>query len=176
MPVDFKQNYFALFGMPEQFALDAVKLDSCYRSLQSEVHPDKFAHLPLQERRLSLQWATHVNEAYQTLKQPVSRAQYLLQLRGVDVADKTHTPLAADFLIQQMAWREAIADAAGSAPALESLMTQLQQEHQHLLTQLARALDDHDNAAPAAELVHKLRFYEKLDEALADQLAELDDA
>ena len=57
-----------------------------YRDIQGQVHPDRFAHAGEAERRLSMQWATHANEAYQTLKNPLERAQYLLQLAGHDRA------------------------------------------------------------------------------------------
>ena len=82
--LDFQQNFFQLFGLPEHYRLDNAQLDLQYHALQTQVHPDKFAHLSDAERRLSMQWATRANEAYQTLRNPIRRGRYLLELNGVD--------------------------------------------------------------------------------------------
>ena len=68
------QNHFELFGLPARFAVDAAALEARYHELQREVHPDRFAAAPEAERRVSMQRATRVNEAYQTLKSPLRRA------------------------------------------------------------------------------------------------------
>ena len=72
---DFQQNFFQLFDLPEHYRLDNAQLDQQYHALQTQVHPDKFAHLSEAERRLSMQWATRTNEAYQTLRNPIKRAR-----------------------------------------------------------------------------------------------------
>ena len=76
--MDFNVDHFTLFGLPRLFRLDVTALDARYRELAAQVHPDRFAQAGDAERRLSLQWATRVNEAYQTLNSPLKRAQYLL--------------------------------------------------------------------------------------------------
>ncbi len=121
--MNFNQDFFALFNLPRRFALDRSALDSAYRQIQGEVHPDRFATRPDAERRLALQWATQVNEAYQTLRQPLARARYLLSLSGVDTAEDSNTAMPAEFLMLQREWREAIMDAraAQDAGALETL-------------------------------------------------------
>ena len=73
MVPDFSQDYFSLFGLPRAYRIDAATLDRAYHALQGRVHPDRHAHLPETERRLSMQWATQVNEAYRTLKTPLLR-------------------------------------------------------------------------------------------------------
>ena len=65
--------------------------------LQGEVHPDRYAAAGETEQRLALQSSARVNEAYQALKDPVARAQYLLSLHGVDAFDETDTALAIRF-------------------------------------------------------------------------------
>jgi DnaJ-domain-containing protein 1 len=57
------------------------------------VHPDRHAHLPETERRLSMQWATQVNEAYRTLKKPLLRAHYLLRLAGAETDHESNTAM-----------------------------------------------------------------------------------
>ena len=82
--LDLKQDYFALFGLTPAFRIDEERLEQAYLDLQGRVHPDRFAHLSDAEKRQSMQWATHVNEAFRTLKGPLTRGHYLLELRGVD--------------------------------------------------------------------------------------------
>lgn len=155
-------SHFALFGLPVAFSIDLAALDQIYRRLQAEVHPDRFASATDAERLLSLQKATQVNEAYQTLKNPLSRGRYLLQLRGVDTQEESNTAMPMDFLMQQMAWREALEDAQGSMPALESLDRELRAAAKSLLATLETALDEQPNDVLATETVRKLRFIDKV--------------
>ena len=66
--LDFSRNHFELFGLPVGFDMDRDLLAERYLALQAAVHPDRFASAPDQERRLSMQASTRVNEAFQTLK------------------------------------------------------------------------------------------------------------
>src|SRR5574340_36828 len=109
--MDFTRNHFELFGLPQTYALERDRLDSAYRELQNAVHPDRFAAQPEAEQRVAMQWATQVNEAYQTLRHPVNRGVYLLKLQGIDALDAGNTKMAPAFLMQQMEWREAIEEA-----------------------------------------------------------------
>src|SRR4051794_6042601 len=117
------QNHFELFHLPQRFEIDMSALDKAYREVQNRVHPDKFAHASDAEKRVAMQWATRANEAYQTLKDPYKRAAYLCEQNGVDVQAESNTAMPADFLMQQMEWREALEDAKHSkdVEALEKL-------------------------------------------------------
>src|SRR6185312_15300702 len=108
------QNHFELFGLPPSYGMDEEILEKAYREIQARVHPDRFAHAGDAERRASLQWTTRVNEAYRTLRNPVSRASHLLALNGVDVAFETNTAMPAEFLMEQMELREALEGATQS--------------------------------------------------------------
>ncbi|MEW6688871.1 MAG: Fe-S protein assembly co-chaperone HscB, partial [Pseudomonadota bacterium] len=90
------KNFFELFGFAPAYALDLEKLDSAYREVQARIHPDRFAHAGDAERRASMQWTTRVNEAYRTLKSPLLRARYLLELNGVDAGLETDTAMPKD--------------------------------------------------------------------------------
>lgn len=166
--MDFSQDHFALFGLPRRFALDGGELDLRYRELQAQVHPDRHAHLGAAEKRLAMQWSTRVNEAYQVLRRPLARAEYMLGLTGIDVHRERSMPPA--FLMTQMEWREAVAEArAGNdEAALDSLHRRIRKE---MATQYGtlEQLIDRDDLAQAAGLVRQLMFQEKL-------LAEVDDA
>src|SRR5258706_13126182 len=99
--MNLNQNHFELFGLPERFVVDAAALEARYRELQREVHPDRFAAAPEIERRASMQLATRVNEAYQTLKSPLRRAVYIPPFRGVGPEFETKTPQPPQFLLEQ---------------------------------------------------------------------------
>src|SRR6185369_5500679 len=98
-----------------------------YRDLQGRVHPDRFAASTEAERRVAMQWAALANEAYRTLRDPLERARYLLQLKGFDTGEESNTSMPTDFLMQQMEWREAAAEARAERDArgLDRLRTEL---------------------------------------------------
>jgi molecular chaperone HscB len=165
---DFQRDYFQLFGLVRSYDLDAATLERQYRELQTQVHPDKFAHAPDAERRVAMQRATQVNEAYQTLRNPLRRARYLLTLHGVDTQEETNTAMPVDFLLAQMEWREAVIEAqqACDVDALGKLEARMQHETHELEQQLAVKIDADKDYAASAGLVRKLRFMEKLAEEI----------
>ncbi len=173
---DFKQNFFQLFGLSESYQLDSTALEQHYRMLQSQVHPDKSAHLSEAEQRVSMQLSTRVNEAYQTLRSPIARARYLLTLHGVDTQEETNTAMPVEFLMQQMEWREAIEEAklAKDSSALEQLEMRLQHEMHELQQQLAVKIDQERDYPLAAGMVRKLRFMEKLAEEIGSAFDVID--
>jgi molecular chaperone HscB len=158
-------NHFDLFGLAPAFALESERLERSYREIQSQVHPDRFAHAGDAERRASLQWTTRVNEAYRTLKDPVQRAKHLLELHGVDVAFETNTTMPPDFLVQQMELRESVEQAVGKkdSSSLDTLRNDLRKARQSLEKTIAEAIDAKKDYAGAAGLVRKLQFLDKLD-------------
>jgi molecular chaperone HscB len=159
------QNHFELFGLAPAFSLASDALERSYREIQSKVHPDRFAHAGDAERRASLQWTTRVNEAFQVLKNPVSRARHLLELQGVDVAFETNTAMPPEFLMQQMALRETLEEAKDAA-ALEALRGNLRKEKSGLEKQIGDAIDGRKDYPAAAGLVRKLQFLHRLDDEI----------
>ena len=159
------QNHFELFGLPAQFTVDADALDQAYRDVQGRVHPDKFVNATDAEKRVAMQWATRANEAYQTLKTPQKRAQYLCELNGVDLQTESNTAMPVAFLMQQMEWREALGDAraAKDSDALDALDRDLRAARKAQLAQIEQQLDAADFAA-AAQGVRALMFLEKFGE------------
>ncbi len=164
MSLDFSRNHFELFGLPISYAIDAERLDKAYRDIQGEIHPDRFAGAGEAEKRLSMQWTTRVNEAYQTLRKPFERARYLLLLQGVDALDPNNTVMPPEFLMQQMEWREALADAvaAGDVAGLQAVERDLGAHAKALQAELAKLLDERRDYGRASETLRKLRFMDKL--------------
>ena len=175
--MDFKADHFALFGIKAVFGLDLSDLDSRYRDIQAQVHPDRFAHAGEAERRLSMQWATHANEAYQTLKKPLERAKYLLHLAGHDIQAESNTAMPADFLMEQMEWREAVMEArdGGDHHELEHLHNRLRGDIKSRYEELGYLLDESADFALATDRVRRLMFLEKLLHEIDDALASLEE-
>jgi molecular chaperone HscB len=163
-------DHFTLFGLPAIFRIDPPALDEHFREFQARVHPDRFARAGESERRVSLQWATRVNEAYQILKNPLSRAQYLLNLAGQGVDQGNNTAMPSEFLMEQMEWREAVAEARQvcEIAELEDLRHRVRWRMNKSYGRLAELIDDERDYAAAADCVRRLMFLEKL-------LAEIDD-
>jgi len=174
--MDTQKSHFDLFGLPQSFLIDLPQLDSQFRRLQSEVHPDRFATSSDHERRLSLQLATQANEAYQTLKNPLSRARYLLQLKGIDTLEESNTSMPVDFLMQQMEWREALeeAQAARNTDALDALLLELRTAEKSLYRVLEQAIDHEINDAVATDTVRKLKFIDKVQSEIEQAIETLE--
>lgn len=155
------KNHFELFGLVPAFSLDPGRLDLAYREIQARIHPDRFAHAGDAERRASMQWTTQVNEAYRTLKSPVLRARYLLELNGVDPAFETDTAMPEDFLIRQLELRQRIGEAK-SGSELDSVARDLASQRGEIESRIARAIDERRDFAAAKPLVRELMFFERL--------------
>jgi molecular chaperone HscB len=159
------QNHFELFNLPARFEVDQAALDSAYREVQGRVHPDRFVNASDAEKRVAMQWATRANEAYQTLRNPQKRAQYLCELNGADLQTESNTAMPMEFLMQQMEWREALGEAraARDTAALDALDGQVRRERKERLAQIGKELDagDYDSAAQG---VRALMFLDKFGE------------
>jgi molecular chaperone HscB len=167
--LDLAKNHFDLFGLPVAFQVDTLQLAERYRELQKVVHPDRYAAADAQSQRLSLQNATRVNEAFQTLKNPLRRAEYLLTLSGVSL-DASHSTLNdPEFLLQQMALREALAEleqASEPCERIDALRAEIDGLLRQQLAELAVLLDERSgrNLQDAARAVQKMQFLDKLNQ------------
>ncbi len=166
---------YTLFGLPQQFALDRADLDARRRDLQARVHPDRFASEGAAAQRLAMQWAVRVNEAWQRLKDPLSRGAYLCELRGVAINAERNTAMPAAFLMQQMAWREALDEADGQT-AVETLDTAVAADEAAMFAKLAALLDEDQDTPAAAVQVRALMFVARFRQDLARRLDALDAA
>ncbi len=168
-------NHFALFNLPTTFALDQKVLSALFRDLQSETHPDRFVTANDAEKRAAIEKATEVNDAYQTLRDPVRRAMYLLWLKNVNGMDEKDTSMPHAFLVEQIEWRESIADAKlkEDTDRLDEMNTELQS----VLTSLGdtfSAAYEGDHLPTATTLARKMRFTQKLIEEVDSAMAVLE--
>ncbi|MEI8264380.1 MAG: Fe-S protein assembly co-chaperone HscB [Betaproteobacteria bacterium] len=148
---------FTLFGLTPKFGIDRQEVDARWRALQAQVHPDRFAAQGPSAQRQAMQWAVRVNEAHRRLRDPLARAAYLCELRGARVDADRHTAMPTQFLMQQMAWREALED-AGSADQVEALDLEVGRQEKALQTELARYLDESLDLEAAVGAVRSLMF------------------
>ncbi|EOD53988.1 co-chaperone HscB [Aeromonas molluscorum] len=161
-------NHFELFGLAPGFEIDTRQLGDTYRQLQTQFHPDRFATAPERERLASVQQAARINDAFSTLKAPLLRAEYLLSLRGTDIRAEQQTLQDTAFLMQQLEWRERLADLKCDAQpeaAIADFRREIDQEHHHLMQQLTQTLASGEDPK-AADCVRKLKFVDKLFEEL----------
>ena len=158
--MNLQSNDFELFGVPEQFAQDRALLETRWKELQREAHPDKFAAQGAAAQRLAMQWSVRINEAYQRLKDPIQRAAYLCELRGASIDAQRNTAMPADFLMQQMEWREAL-DEADSEDDMDQISDQAASLLREMLLKVEQQLDVEQLAPQAAQTVRAMMFIEK---------------
>ncbi len=170
-------NFFELFEIPVRYDIDLNTLQQKYTALQQAVHPDRFANAGDQEKRLSMQQTSHINEAYQTLKDPVARALYLLKLKGMDINFDNETTMDMDFLMEQMAMREKMADIREHDDPLQQLdvlADEVNTKMQALAQDFANAYGDGQLEA-ARELIRKMQFMQKAKKEIGELSASLED-
>ncbi|MGR5132887.1 co-chaperone HscB [Vibrio alfacsensis] len=157
-------NHFELFGLPSQFKLDGSLLSSQFLELQKRFHPDNFATASERDRLMAVQKAAQINDAYQVLKQPISRAEYILAENGIEIRGEQQTMQDPMFLMEQMELREELEDIADSSDpesALFDFDAKVSKMYKQHLANVEQELDD-GLWAEAADRVRKLKFIAKL--------------
>ncbi len=156
---------FELFGLSRRFAQDRAALDERWKQLQREAHPDKFAAQGAAAQRVAMQWSVRINEAYQRLKDPLSRATYLCELHGHDIQAESNTAMPAAFLVQQMQWREAL-DEASNHSELDALLAQVRASERAAMQNLTHCLDEDSNYPEAVAQIRGLMFMRRFQQDL----------
>lgn len=161
---DFQSNYFQLFDLPVDFAVDLAQLGARYRQLQKELHPDRYAGASAHEQRLAVQYSALINEAYTTLRKPLSRVLYLLELSGMTSKDIAEQHIDGGFLITQMELREKLESMEGlidPETVLERLVTEISEDIMVLQKQFSQAYAAGEKSAAASACV-KMQYLDKL--------------
>ncbi len=148
---------FRLFAIRRRFVQDRAMLDARWKALQAQVHPDNFAAAGAAAQRVAMQWAIRVNEAYRRLKNPLERAAHLCELHGQATGADSNTGMPAEFLLQQMAWREALEEAA-TPQRIEALAAEVADRQRSLHDELAVLIDERQDWPAAAAQVRALMF------------------
>ncbi len=157
-------NYFSQFKLPVGYDIDLDRLNGQFRDLQIIVHPDRYAAAGDEQRLRAIKLSSYLNEAYETLKSPLRRAGYLLQLRGVDVERVDQSDLDPELLFEQISLRESLAE----LPKDESALDRLDELNRATGDRLARRQRDFaaslaaGSVGHAKKLFHELQFLTKL--------------
>ena len=174
---DLKQNYFELFGFTPAFDLDTRTLQSEQRRLQSIYHPDRHVDADERARLMSVQMAARVNEAYETLRDPVKRSRYLLEISGAEMADESTTTSDTAFLMEQIELREALDSCRHADNGLErcdEIETQLVRRADELANNFV-ALFERGDLEAAQEASRKMQFLQRIHQQLSELRFELED-
>lgn len=166
------RDFFSIFGMKPRFAIDLDALELAWRTVQSTVHPDRFATGTDAQRLMALRYSTQVNEAHETLRDPIKRAAYLCQLNGVEIDPERNTAMPAEFLVQQMEWRESMEDsiAAGDSKGLAQLMQEVEASLSEAELLVEHLLDSSlPNHSKAADEILRMMFLVKFKSQLLQE-------
>jgi molecular chaperone HscB len=159
---------FALLGVPQGFD-EPEGLDEKFRALARQWHPDRFARATPPERRKALEQTTVLNDAYKTLKDPVRRAEHLLQLRGV----KGEPKMSPEFLEETMEDREKLLEAKMSGSGVEQLAQGVRTKRDQTLAEVRELVAKGADLAQAAELLARMRYYARYLDEVEGRLAEV---
>ena len=177
MQLDLKKNYFELFDLSVDFQLDQKLLHAAQQKLQSSYHPDRFINANDLEKRLSVQNAAHVNEAYETLKNPVKRARYMLQVGGLDTLNDHETTTDTTFLMEQIEFREEMDECRSCKDPMRAcshITGKLDQRSKEFSNQF-ELLYQQGKLEDARQVSKKMQFVERILEQIDDIQIELED-
>ena len=172
-------NFFELFDLSVSYDVDLNKIQQQYMNLQMQVHPDKFANGSDQEKRLSMQQTSWLNEAQATLKDNVLRAAYLLKLKDLDINLENETTVDMDFLMRQLEMRERLEninrDAFDSLDELDVMAKEVKQTSADMMAAFSQSYQD-NNFDDAREWISKLQFMQKAKKEINKIIADIEDA
>ncbi len=159
-------DYFTLFGLPVDYSLDASLLTHRWQALQQQFHPDRYVLQPERQRLMALQQAATINDAYQTLKHPLKRAQYLLFLQGIDIDNEQQSMRDTVFLMEQLALREELdAIAQAQTPDTKKALTNFTARVAKMMQEYSIHMSQHfscQNWLQMADTLRKLHFFDRL--------------
>ena len=170
-------DFFQLFDKPVSFEVDIDLIQRRYMDIQKAVHPDKFVNASAQEKRISMQQTSRINEALNTLKQPVDRALYLLKLKGIDINFENETTMDASFLMEQMEVREALSEVREKKDPLAELdrvAAEIKVKTTNMMNEFSGCYEE-DRLDEARELIRKMQFMQKAKKEINDLFAAIED-
>jgi len=169
-------DYFTFLGLPRKLRVDTAELEQNFRTLSRQFHPDYFYNASAGERRASLERSSYLNDAYRTLKQPISRIEYLLELEGLGAAGPSEASkqVPPDLLEEVFALNEELDEIrerrSSGAPAaewkerlerarkpIEAKRAAHEQQLEELSAQWDAALDSNTTEARRREVLTALR-------------------
>ncbi|MBF0589846.1 MAG: Fe-S protein assembly co-chaperone HscB [Magnetococcales bacterium] len=167
-PPNLQQNYFQMLDHPPTFKVDRTRLETSYQALQQQLHPDRFATRTARERRFSMEHVTRLNEGYATLREPLARAGYLLQLHGRASGDEASGAAPTDpmFLMETMELREALEAIDPAQPDADEKIDAMRQDMERRVEEeeqgMANAFEAHNNTQETTHLEKVAQHMDRL--------------
>jgi molecular chaperone HscB len=174
---NLSQTYFELFGINPVFDIDCSRLHAEQQRLQATYHPDRYVSASEHDKRVSVQVASWINQAYETLQDPVKRSRYLLEISGADFPDDSTTTSDTGFLMEQIELREQVEECRHGEAGLQ-LSYQIESRLAHRADELAREFNSHFAAAEYDKAIvssRKMQFIQRIQQQLSELQFELED-
>lgn len=164
---------FSTLGLPADYSLDLGLAEQRHRELSRTLHPDRYVGRPSTERRQALGKAIEVNDAWRVLRDPVRRAEAVLEMKGIPFGEDREPRAQADFLMEVMEQREELAElrSARDLPALAALIRRTRTKEAALVAELSQLLGDLDTEEQRERALRKLgelRYSRRFLEEAAD--------
>ena len=160
-------NFFQLLHLPEQYTLDLAQLEAQYFAAQRQHHPDALVRANAAARATAIEQSQLINDAYDTLKDPLSRAEHLLQLKGYSINTEEAGAVASPLLMEMMELRERIHDNAGDGHALLHTVDDVKATARMCARAIEHAFRDEDYARAVNETTRLAYLHKALEEAYA---------
>jgi molecular chaperone HscB len=141
-PLPAGADYFAFFGLPQKLTMDPAALESQFHKLSWKLHPDNFVRASEFERNLSLERSSELNDAYRTLRDPITRMEYLLLHLGLRKEGTTRQQAPPELLEEVFELNESLDELrearaeGGDTGALRERLAEAQQNFQKRLEEV----------------------------------------
>lgn len=160
------RDYFSFMGLKKAFSLDVEGLEKKHEIIQAQTHPDRYVNATGADQQAALQLSSYANDAYETLKDPLRRAIYLLELSESGVKALESSKASGEFLMQQIELRERLDD-LNTELDCEALLQDLEKTVTDYCSDLETLFDQYDNGMSGAhysiaEKIQEYRFINKL--------------
>uniref|UniRef100_A0A3B4VJC0 HscB mitochondrial iron-sulfur cluster cochaperone n=1 Tax=Seriola dumerili TaxID=41447 RepID=A0A3B4VJC0_SERDU len=152
------------------FALDTKKLQKRYLQLQRSLHPDNFSQKSVKEQEYSESQSSLVNKAYKTLRKPLSRGLYMLELEGMSIEEGTDSGADAEFLMELMEINEALDEA--QTPEETNKIAQDTKGKLADLTERTDAALRKGELQTAKALLAQMKYHANIEEKVKEKLSQ----
>ena len=151
-------DHFEVMGLPHCFEIDSVELENRYQRLTLEMHPDFFGAAPEKQKRLSEKSSVMLNAAYSTMREPASRARYLLLLLAREKNLQTDA-LPEGFLQEMFIFQESLDEIleSGDQSALCKMNEELQKRHTFIESNYGALFKKFENSPENHEILQQLQ-------------------
>ena len=150
-----KPNFFEALGLPPNYVQNSQQVETKYQRLLGEIHPDFYAHLQTWEKRQSLESTSILNNAFKTLQNPLSRAEYLLSLLAQS-SELNSRALPPQFLEEVFELQEKLDELLAQESQSQELL-QLERDFQARLEQSYQQIENLFSEMPKAPTVAQLQ-------------------